>query len=83
MAFDELEENVLINVRYLEFCVPSCNYGENETVLLGKNLVPFLSKYMPYLQTLCLWKRDDFPWSSMESLNGEKFSRQSADISQK
>ncbi|CAM4786287.1 unnamed protein product [Rotaria magnacalcarata] len=63
-AFDELEENVLINVRYLEFCVPSCNYGENETVLLGKNLVPFLSKYMPYLQTLCLWKRDDFPWSS-------------------
>ncbi|CAF1951259.1 unnamed protein product [Rotaria magnacalcarata] len=19
---------------------------------------------MPYLQTLCLWKRDDFPWSS-------------------
>ncbi|CAF3299899.1 unnamed protein product [Rotaria socialis] len=82
-AFDELEENALINVRYLEFCVPSCTYGENETVLLGKNLVPFLSKYMPYLQTLCLWKRDDFPWSSMESLNGEKFSGQSPDISQK
>ncbi|CAF3693515.1 unnamed protein product [Rotaria sp. Silwood1] len=64
-AFDELKENALSNVRYTEFSLPSCRRGTNESVHLGKYLVPFLSKHMPYLQTLCLWKPDDFPWSSI------------------
>ncbi|CAF3704630.1 unnamed protein product [Rotaria sp. Silwood1] len=68
-AFDELKENALSNVRYTEFSLPSCRRGTNESVHLGKYLVPFLSKHMPYLQTLCLWKPDDFPWSS----TGKKF----------
>ncbi|CAF1278938.1 unnamed protein product [Rotaria sordida] len=64
-AFDELKENALSNVRYTEFSLPSCRFGTNESIHLGKYLVPFLSKYMPYLQTLCLWRPDDFPWSSI------------------
>ncbi|CAF1333455.1 unnamed protein product [Rotaria sordida] len=64
-ALDELKENALSNVRYTEFSLPSCRFGTNESIHLGKYLVPFLSKYMPYLQTLCLWRPDDFPWSSI------------------
>ncbi|CAF4814915.1 unnamed protein product [Rotaria sp. Silwood1] len=69
-AFDELKENALSNVRYTEFSLPSCRRGTNESVHLGKYLVPFLSKHMPYLQTLCLWKPDDFPWSSKQNIPG-------------
>ncbi|CAF3767171.1 unnamed protein product [Rotaria sp. Silwood1] len=33
---------------------------------MGKNLVPLLSSFTPYLQTLRLWRDDDFPWTSTE-----------------
>ncbi len=55
--------NALSTVRYVEFCLPSCHRGY-ETVNLGKHLAPFLNTYMPHLQTLCLWRSDDFPWTS-------------------
>jgi hypothetical protein len=59
-----LRENALSTVRYAEFGITSCNFGENEFVHIGKHLVPFLNTYMPHLQTLRLWKPDDFPWTS-------------------
>ncbi|CAF3836111.1 unnamed protein product [Rotaria sp. Silwood1] len=64
-ASNELRTNALITVRYAAFCLPSCHRGY-ETVNLGKHLVPFLSTYMPHLQTLCLWRPDDFPWTSTQ-----------------
>ncbi len=51
-------------VRYAEFSIPSCHGDTNESIHIGKNLVPFLSTYMPNLQTLRLWRPDDFPWTS-------------------
>ncbi len=51
-------------VQYAEFCLPGCHSGSNEAIRIGKQLVPFLSTYMPHLQTLRLWRPDDFPWTS-------------------
>jgi hypothetical protein len=36
----------------------------NDLIRVGKNLVPFLRRHMPRLQTLRLWRPDDFPWTS-------------------
>ncbi|CAF1186923.1 unnamed protein product [Rotaria sordida] len=66
-AFDELRRNALDTVLYAEFCLPSCHYGFNKANHIGKRLVPFLSRYMPHLQTLRLWRSDDFPWTSRNS----------------
>ncbi|CAF4684100.1 unnamed protein product, partial [Rotaria sp. Silwood2] len=63
-TFDKLIINALNTVQYAEFCLPSCHCGSGEEVRIGKNLVPFLSTYMPHLQTLHLWRSDDFPWTS-------------------
>ncbi|CAF3458297.1 unnamed protein product, partial [Rotaria sp. Silwood2] len=63
-AFDDLKENVLSIVQHAEFGIPSCNLGNYESIYVGKHLVPFLNSYMPHLQTLCLWRPDDFPWTS-------------------
>ncbi|CAF1528204.1 unnamed protein product, partial [Rotaria sordida] len=60
MASNELRTNALSSVRYAEFCLPSCHYGYNKGNHIGKDLVPFLSRYMPHLQTLRLWRPDDF-----------------------
>ncbi|CAF4154420.1 unnamed protein product [Rotaria magnacalcarata] len=60
----ELRTNALSSVRYAEFCLPSCHYGFNKANHTGKHLVPFISTYMPRLQTLRLWRPDDFPWTS-------------------
>ncbi|CAF3660703.1 unnamed protein product [Rotaria sp. Silwood1] len=65
-AFDDLRENALSTVRHAEFGIPTCNFGYNESVQIGKHLVPFLNMYMPHLQTLRLWRPDDFPWTSNE-----------------
>ncbi|CAF1452137.1 unnamed protein product [Rotaria sordida] len=51
-ASDELRTNALSTVRYAEFCLPTCHYGSNEVIHIGKNLAPFLSTY-------------DFPWTSI------------------
>ncbi|CAF4201297.1 unnamed protein product, partial [Rotaria sordida] len=59
-ASNELRTNALSSVRYAEFCLPSCHYGYNKANHTGKDLVPFLSRYMPHLQTLRLWRPDDF-----------------------
>ncbi|CAF3478953.1 unnamed protein product, partial [Rotaria sp. Silwood2] len=48
----------------LNFCVPSCHRGSNDVIGVGKNLVPFLARDIPYLQTLRLWRPDDFLWTS-------------------
>ncbi|CAF3350678.1 unnamed protein product [Rotaria sp. Silwood2] len=64
-AFDKLRKNALSSVRYAEFYLPSCNTGSNDSIRFGKNLVSFLGTYTPYLQTLCLWRPDDFPWTSL------------------
>ncbi|CAF4466902.1 unnamed protein product [Rotaria socialis] len=52
---NELRTNALSTVQYAEFRLPSCYYGDNNAVSIGKHLVPFLSTYMPHLQTLRLW----------------------------
>lgn len=54
----------LNTVRYAEFGLPSCHYGFSELTHIGKHLVPFLSTYMPHLQTLHLWRHDDFLWTT-------------------
>ncbi|CAF3755553.1 unnamed protein product [Rotaria sp. Silwood1] len=63
-ASNELRINALSTVRYAEFCLPSCHNGY-ETIHIGKRLVPFISTYMPHLQTLRLWRPDDFPWTTV------------------
>ncbi|CAF4089302.1 unnamed protein product [Rotaria magnacalcarata] len=62
-ASKELRTNALSTVRYAGFCLSSCHIGY-ETTNIGKHLMPFLSTYMPHLQTLCLWRPDDFPWTT-------------------
>ncbi|CAF3420896.1 unnamed protein product [Rotaria socialis] len=64
-ASNELKNNLLLTVQYAEFGVASCHRGSNESISVGKNLVPFLSTYVPHLQTLRLWRPDDFPWTSI------------------
>ncbi|CAF4049853.1 unnamed protein product [Rotaria sordida] len=64
-AFDKLRKNALSIIRHVEFCLPSCHYGSNESIHMGKNLVSVLSCYMPHIQTLRLWRDDDFPWTSI------------------
>ena len=61
---DDLRNNALGTIRFAEFTIPSCHRGLNGLIHIGKKLVPFLSTYMPHLQTLCLWRPDDFPWTS-------------------
>ncbi|CAM4768236.1 unnamed protein product [Rotaria magnacalcarata] len=61
---NELRINALNTVRYAEFCLPSCHNGY-ETIHIGKRLVPFISTYMPHLQTLRLWRPDDFSWTTV------------------
>ncbi|CAF4509946.1 unnamed protein product, partial [Rotaria sp. Silwood2] len=39
-------------------------FGYSESIHIGENLVPLLSTFMPHLQTLRLWRPDDFPWTS-------------------
>ncbi|CAF0879798.1 unnamed protein product [Adineta steineri] len=73
-AFDDLKENALSAVRHAEFGLPSCNIGKNESTYIGKQLVPFISTYMSHLQTLCLWRPDDFPWTSIRpSIKPERY----------
>jgi hypothetical protein len=59
-----MRKNALDTVRYAEFGISSCNIGRKDSIDVGKRLVPFLSIYMPHLQTLRLWRPDDFPWTS-------------------
>ncbi|CAF3333006.1 unnamed protein product [Rotaria sp. Silwood1] len=63
-ASNEFILNSLSTVRYAEFCLPSCHNGY-ETIHMDKRLVPFTSTYMPHLQTLRLWRPDDFPWTTV------------------
>ncbi|CAF5128886.1 unnamed protein product, partial [Rotaria sp. Silwood1] len=58
------KENVLNTVRYAEFGIASCNVGDDASTRTGRHLVPFLNTHMPYLQTLHLWRPDDFPWTT-------------------
>ncbi|CAF3943825.1 unnamed protein product, partial [Rotaria sordida] len=62
---DDLRMNALNTVRYAEFGLPSCHIGRSDVIHIGKHLVPFLSTYMPHLQTLRLWRSDDFPWTTI------------------
>lgn len=66
-----MRNNALSTVRYAEFGIPSCHVGSNELTRVGKRFLPFLTAYMPHLQTLRLWRPDDFPWttSKVYSLN--------------
>ncbi|CAF4731173.1 unnamed protein product, partial [Rotaria sp. Silwood1] len=63
--FHHLTKNALNSIRYAEFGISSCNIGADSSTHIGKQLVPFLNTYMPYLQTLRLWRPDDFPWTSI------------------
>ncbi|CAF3645100.1 unnamed protein product [Rotaria socialis] len=63
-ASEELGANTLSTVRYVEFSLPSCHNSSKREILMCKQLVPFLKQYMPYLQTLHIWRPDDFPWTS-------------------
>ena len=66
--------SALSTVQFVEFSLPSCHYGRDETIHIGILLVPFLRTYMPHLQTLHLWRSDDFPWTSSKlySINSMK-----------
>ncbi|CAF1414170.1 unnamed protein product, partial [Rotaria sp. Silwood1] len=64
-SFDKLRKNAMTTVQHAEFCLTSCHTGSNESIHTGKNLVSTLSSYMPNLQTLRLWRDDDFPWTSI------------------
>ncbi|CAF0978547.1 unnamed protein product [Rotaria sordida] len=64
-AFDDLRKDALSAVQYAEFGITSCNFGYNESVHVGKHLVSVLGTFMPHLKTLCLWRLDDFPWTSI------------------
>ena len=68
-ASDELRTNALSTVQYVEFLIPSCHNASNEHIHVGKHLVPLLTTYMPRLQTLRLWRPDDFPWTSSKSFD--------------
>ncbi|CAF5080995.1 unnamed protein product, partial [Rotaria sp. Silwood1] len=68
-ASTELKTNALNSVRCAEFGIPSCHYGSNDSIHIGKNLVSFLITHMPHLQTLHLWRPDDFPWTSTQHVN--------------
>ncbi|CAF4543994.1 unnamed protein product, partial [Rotaria socialis] len=63
-AFDKLRKSALTTVRHAEFRLHSCHIGSNKLIHDGKNLIYLLSTYTPYLQTLRLWRNDDFPWTS-------------------
>ncbi len=69
-----MRKNALNTVRYAEFGIPSCNSDHNESIHIGKHLVPVLRTFMPHLQTLCLWRPDDFPWTSSMKINIENIS---------
>lgn len=60
--------NALSTVQHAEFRIPSCTFGPNDSIHIGKHLVPVLSTFMPNLQTLRLWRSDDFPWTSSKLL---------------
>ncbi|CAF1467355.1 unnamed protein product [Rotaria sordida] len=64
-AFNQLKTNALSSVQYVEFSIPSCHRISNESANIGKHLVPFLKLHMPHLQTLRLWRPDDFPWTTV------------------
>ncbi|CAM4748523.1 unnamed protein product [Rotaria magnacalcarata] len=64
-ASNQLKKDALITVRCIEFGIPSCHRGSNESVNIGKHLVPVLNMYMPNLHTLRLWRPDDFPWTTI------------------
>lgn len=74
-----LKKDALDTIRHVELKIPSCNKGSNESVQLGKNLVPFLSIYMSNLQTLRLWRKDDFPWTSGRLISNNAIGFQSVD----
>ncbi len=57
-------KNALITIRDAEFGIQSCNGGSNESIHIGKHLVPLVGTFMPHLQRLRLWRPDDFPWTS-------------------
>ncbi|CAF3843737.1 unnamed protein product, partial [Rotaria sp. Silwood1] len=75
-ASNKLRKNALNSVRYAEFCLPSCHSGSNESTRIGKNLVSFLGNYTPYLQTLRIWRPDDFPWTSIRPEFRTEYRRQ-------
>ncbi|CAM4971608.1 unnamed protein product [Rotaria socialis] len=77
-AFNELKNNALTSVRYTEFGIPSCHCGRNESAYIGKHLVPFLTMYMPDLQTLRLWRPDDFPWTTVLPNRSEGYFRETS-----
>ncbi len=64
-----MRQDALNTVRYAEFSLPSSHRGSNQSIHIGKSLVPFLKTYMPHLQTLHLWKPDDFPWTSSKNIS--------------
>ncbi|CAM4944871.1 unnamed protein product [Rotaria socialis] len=64
-ASDDLRREALSTVQYAEFCLPSCSTGSDESIHIGKHLVPFLSTHMSHLQTLRLWQPDDFSWTTI------------------
>lgn len=42
--------------------------GLTESIHVGQQLVPLLSTHMPNVQTLHLWRPDDFPWTSRKMI---------------
>ena len=63
-ALDDLRPQALSSVRHAGFGLQSCHTGNNDLIRAGGQLVPCLGAFMPKLQTLRLWRADDFLWTS-------------------
>ena len=66
-----MKTSSLSRLVHVELSIPDYYEESNESGHLGKDLVPFLSKYMPNLQTLILWRPNDFPWTSSMFLSSK------------
>ena len=66
-ALDDLRPHALSSLRRAEFGLQSCHIGNDDLIRAGGQLVTCLSALMPKLQTLRLWRTDDFLLTTGES----------------
>ena len=63
-ALDDVQPHARTSVRHAVFGLQSCHTGNNDLIRAGGQLVTCLSTLFPKLQTLRLWRADDYLWTS-------------------
>ena len=63
-ALDDVQPHARACVRHAVFGLQSCHTGNNDLIRAGGQLVTCLSTLMPNLETLRLWRADDYLWTS-------------------